>query len=160
AAEYKTLHAVGLTSVRHPGISGDDYRMLASMKERGRLTMRVSALLRPSGDLDAAGVIRTLESWKVRPDEGDERLRVAGVKLAVDGGFEGGYMRTAYAEPWGQGGTFRGLQTVPPERYIAIVRALNQAGWRVFTHAVGDAAIDQVLDGYEAANRDRSIADK
>ena len=159
-AEYKRLHAVGLTSVRHPGISGDAYRMLAAMKERGRLTMRVSALLRPAGGLDAVGVTRTLDDWGVRRDEGDERLRVAGVKLAVDGGFEGGYMRTAYAEPWGEGGRFRGLQTVPADRYTAVVRELNRTGWRVFTHAVGDAAIDQVLDAYEAANRDRSIVDR
>ena len=62
--EYKSLHAVGLTSVRHPGISGDDYRMLALMKERGRLTMRVSALLRPAGTLAAAAVARALEGWK------------------------------------------------------------------------------------------------
>ena len=62
-------------------------------------------------------------------------------------------MRTAYAEPWGESGGFRGLQTVPADRYTAVVRAINQAGWRVFTHAVGDAAIDQVLDAYEAANR-------
>jgi predicted amidohydrolase YtcJ len=159
-AEYKALHAVGLTSVRHPGISGDDYRMLALMKARGRLTMRVSALLRPAGNLDAAGVAPTLADWKLGPDEGDDRLRIGGVKLAVDGGFEGGYMRTAYAEPWGEGGRFRGLQTVPAERYTAVVRALNQAGWRVFTHAVGDAAIDQVLDAYEAANRDKPIGDR
>lgn len=157
-AEYKALHAVGLTSIRHPGISGDDYRMLALMKERGRLTMRVSALLRPLGDV--ASLTRTLEGWKLGPDGGDNRLRIGGVKLAIDGGFEGGYMRTAYAEPWGEGGMFRGLQTVPADRYTAVVRALNQAGWRVFTHAVGDAAIDQVLDAYEAANRDRSIVDK
>ena len=35
---------------------------------------------------------------------------------------------------------------------------LNEDGWRVTTHAVGDAAIDVVLGGYEAANAERSIA--
>ena len=35
--------------------------------------------------------------------------------------------------------------------------ALNLKRWRVATHAVGDAAIDLVLDAYEAANRERSI---
>ena len=34
---------------------------------------------------------------------------------------------------------------------------LNDGGWRVTTHAVGDAAINLVLDGYDAANSDRSI---
>jgi predicted amidohydrolase YtcJ len=100
---------------------------------------------------------RYLAGSGLGPDDGDEWLRVGGVKLAVDGGFEGGFMREPYAEPWGEGGTFRGLQTVPADRYTALVRAINRAGWRVATHAVGDAAIDQVLDAYEAADRDKSI---
>jgi len=40
------------------------------------------------------------------------------------------------------------------------VRELNRLGWRVATHAVGDAAIDQVLDAYTAANADQSIVGK
>lgn len=157
AAEYRTLHAAGLTSVRHPGISPDEYRVLQEMQKRGLLTMRVNALLRPDRDLDAPAVTAYLENARLRPDEGDEWLRIGGVKLAIDGGFEGGFMRDPYLEPWGEGGKYRGLQTVPAPRYTAIVRAINAAGWRVATHAVGDAAIDQVLDAYEAADRDRSI---
>ena len=34
---------------------------------------------------------------------------------------------------------------------------LNRRGWRVATHAVGDAAIDQVLAGYEAADAGEPI---
>ncbi len=37
---------------------------------------------------------------------------------------------------------------------------LNERGWRVATHAVGDAAIDLVLDAYEKANEDHSIVGK
>jgi predicted amidohydrolase YtcJ len=40
------------------------------------------------------------------------------------------------------------------------VKELNRLGWRIGTHAVGDAAIDEVLAGYEAANQDKSIADR
>ena len=80
------------------------------------------------------------------------------MKLGVDGGFEGGLMREPYEEPWGEDGTFHGLQTVPREPLISMVRTLHAAGWRVATHAVGDAAIDLVLDAYEAANGDAPIA--
>ena len=52
-ADYKKLHAVGLTTVRHPGISVEDYRLLQDMQQRGILTMRVNALLRPGGDAAA-----------------------------------------------------------------------------------------------------------
>ena len=154
-AEYKTLNEAGLTTVRHPGISIDDYRTLREMRTKGLLTMRVNALLRPA--VNAAALDATVGESGIRPDEGDEWLRAGGIKLAVDGGFEGGLMRDPYEEPWGDTGTFRGLQTVDTERYVAVVRAMNQRGWRVATHAVGDAAIDLVLNAYEKANADQSI---
>ena len=155
-AEYRKLHAVGLTAVRHPGDSVDNYRMRQEMQRRGILTMRVTQLLRPAGD--AAAVEQALSSSGLAPHDGDAMLQLGGVKLGVDGGFEGGYMREPYAEPYGEGGRFRGLQTVPQAAYTATVKALNRLGWRVFTHAVGDAAIDQVLAAYEAANAEKSIA--
>jgi predicted amidohydrolase YtcJ len=44
--------------------------------------------------------------------------------------------------------------------FTDVVKELNRLGWRVATHAVGDAAIDEVLAGYEAANAEKSIAGK
>lgn len=154
-AEYATLHAVGLTTVRHPGISVDDFRLLQEMQRRGLLTMRVNALLRPGGSPQALAT--ALDSSGLTPDAGDAWLRLGGVKLAVDGGFEGGLMREPYAEPWGEKGTFKGLQTQSTEAFEAAVLALNDRGWRVATHAVGDAAIDLVLNAYERANARKSI---
>ena len=155
AADYRRLHEVGLTTVRHPGISAGDYRMLEEMRQRGLLTMRVNALLRPAGD--RSEVAAALDGSGLGPNDGDSWLRVGGVKLAVDGGFEGGLMREPYEEPWGEHGTFRGLQTVDRDRFTAVVRLLNERGWRVATHAVGDAAMDLVLDAYHAAHREKAI---
>ncbi|WP_420438522.1 amidohydrolase [Candidatus Palauibacter sp.] len=47
-------------------------------------------------------------------------------------------------------------QAAPPDPWT-VLDALAREGWRVATHAVGDAAIDLVLDGYEAANADAPI---
>jgi predicted amidohydrolase YtcJ len=156
-AEYNKLHAAGLTAVRHPGGSIDDYRMRQEMAKRGVLSMRVTQLLGVDRGGEPAAVEQTVKSWGVGTNDGDALLRIGGIKLGVDGGFEGGFMREPYVEPYGEGGKFRGLQTVPPDRYTAIVKTLNRLDWRVFTHAVGDAAIDQVLAGYEAANAEKSI---
>jgi predicted amidohydrolase YtcJ len=158
--EYNTLHAAGLTAVRHPGGSIEEYRLRKEMQKRGVLTMRVTQLLGVDRTGDPAAIEQVVKGWGIRPDDGDAMLRVGGIKLGVDGGFEGGFMREPYEEPYGEGGRFRGLQTVPQERYTAIVRTVNRLDWRVFTHAVGDAAIDQVLAGYEAANADKSIVGK
>jgi len=157
-ADYKKLNEAGLTGIRHPGISIAEYRMLQDMQKRGQLTIRINALLRPA--TGGAGVDPALAASGIRQNEGDEFLRIGGIKLAVDGGFEGGLMRDLYEKPWDEGGTFRGLQTVDTERYIAAVRELNRQDWRVATHAVGDAAIDLVLNAYEKANAERSIVDR
>jgi len=157
-ADYDKLHAAGLTTVRHPGIPVDEYRLLEEMKRRGKLTMRINALLRPGGNADA--IEKALDASGLHQGDGDGRLRIGGIKLAVDGGFEGGLMRAPYEEPWGEHGTFRGLQTMEREAFIDAVRMLNRGGWRVATHAVGDAAIDLVLDAYERAHQDHSIADR
>jgi predicted amidohydrolase YtcJ len=154
-AEYNKLNAVGLTAVRHPGDSIDNYRMRKQMQRRGVLTMRVTQLLRLGGT--SAAIEQTLKSSGLSPEDGDALLRLGGMKMGVDGGFEGGFMREPYEEPYGEGGKFRGLQTTPPDRFNETVKLYNRLGWRVFTHAVGDAAIDEVLTGYEAANAEKSI---
>jgi len=157
-AEYNKLHAVGLTAVRHPGDSIENYRMRKEMERRGVLTMRVTQLLRPGGT--PAEIEQVLKSSGLSPADGDALLRLGGMKMAVDGGFEGGFMREPYEEPYGERGTFRGLQTMPQDRFTATAKLYNRLGWRVFTHAVGDAAIDEVLTGYEAANAEASIVGK
>ncbi len=156
--EYRKLNAVGLTSVRHPGAPIEQYRLLQEMEKRGLLTMRVNFLVGLFSARNADTVKKSIVSWNVQPDEGDAWLRIGGAKLLVDGGFEGGWMTEPYQEPYGKGGTYFGLQVVPQEPYTAVVKELNRMGWRVATHAVGDAAIDQVLAAYEAADKEKSIA--
>ncbi len=160
AEELRRLSAVGLTSIRYGSAGPDLYRSLGELERRGELGVRVSALLRVTPSTAPEELEHTIQAWGIGPDDGNDRLRVAGVKLGVDGGFEGGWMRDAYEEPWGKAGSYFGLQTFPTEAFVATVRELNRLGWRVGTHAVGDAAIDLVLDGYEQAHAEQSIAGK
>jgi predicted amidohydrolase YtcJ len=157
-ADYQKLHEAGLTTVRHPGVSIADYRLLQEIQKQGRLTMRLNVLMSSAITMD--GAAPPLLKSGITMGEGDEWLRVGGVKLAVDGGFEGGLMRQPYEEPWGEKGTFRGLQTIDTERFVQVVRAFNQQDWRVATHAVGDAALDLVLSAYEKAHAEQSIVSR
>jgi predicted amidohydrolase YtcJ len=148
-AEQKVLNSYGLTSVRIPGTSVAAYRQYQQIRDAGNATLRYSVLLR--------GTPAALQTEGVRQGEGDEWVKIWGIKMGVDGGFEGGLMTKAYAEPMGQNGTYFGLRTMPQATYNDAVIAWNRAGWRVATHAVGDAAIDQVLQGYEMANADKDL---
>ena len=154
--QYRALNRRGLTSVRHPGGSLEQYEMIRELRDEGRLTVRIEFLFRAprSGSLEE--LREAMAAWPP-PATGDEWLRVGGVKLGVDGGFEGGLMREPYEEPWGEGGTYHGLQTVARDEFRASVAELRRAGRRVATHAVGDSAIDLVLDAYRAADSVASI---
>jgi len=48
----------------------------------------------------------------------------------------------------------------PPDAYTDVVRELNRKGWHVITHRSADAALDEVLDAYAAADKDSSIRGK
>ncbi|MCY4400807.1 MAG: amidohydrolase [Gemmatimonadetes bacterium] len=153
------MSALGVTSLRIPGGSSEQFGVYRRLAEENRLPMRIEFLFRIRGTAPEE-VGATVESWGVPPDFSTGLLTVGGVKLGVDGGFEGGWMREPYEEPWGRGGTFHGLQTMPTDVFRGIVHELNALGWRVATHAVGDAAIDLVLDAYEEADARSSIRER
>ena len=153
------MSALGVTSLRIPGGSSEQFGVYRRLAEEDRLPMRIEFLFRVRGT-PPEEVRATVESWGVSPDLHTGLLTVGGVKLGVDGGFEGGWMREPYEEPWGRDGTFHGLQTTPTDVFQGTVHELNALGWRVATHAVGDAAIDLVLDAYEEADARSSIRER
>lgn len=158
----RKVNAYGITSVRIPGsYKGEFFQALDAIlaaRRAGALTLRYNILLPGSGVRDPARIREIIARSPLRQDEGDEWVRIGGVKLLVDGGFEGGHMSQPFSGEYGRGGTFYGLTVVAPRDYTAVVRAINDLGWRVATHAVGDAAIDEVLDAYEDADAEHPLA--
>jgi predicted amidohydrolase YtcJ len=158
----RTLNRYGITAVRIPGAYKGDlltaYGLMKEADHEGRLTLRYIVYL-PGFTLQSGDEARKLiAKWNVQQDEGDDWVRIGGVKLAIDGGFEGAHMIDPYAEPYGHGGTFHGITTVTPERLRDVVMTLDTLGWRPTVHAAGDAAVAEVLDSYERANVVKPIA--
>jgi predicted amidohydrolase YtcJ len=153
--QQRILNSYGLTSIRVPGISVGDYRKFQQLRDSGKATVRYSILLRPRNLADFRNSV--LDAG-LRQGEGDEWVRLWGVKIAVDGGFEGGFMTKPYQEPMGNGGKYFGLQTVDQPTFNTYVSTLNQLGWRAAVHAVGDAAVDEVLEGFERAHAEKDIS--
>lgn len=159
----RVLNSYGITSVRVIGGYKTDpvsaYRLFRQVADAGDLTVRYNVFLRNRNlTMPPEQYVRQLEEAGLRQDQGDEWVRIGGIKIGVDGGFEGGHMSEAYAEPWGDDGRYFGLITIPPEPFTDVIRRLNRSGWVVATHAAGDAAVQQVLDAYEVANAERPIA--
>ena len=163
-ATQKALNPYGITAVRIAGsYKGDMLRALQLWKEAAAanaLSLRYTVYMPGFEFRTPQQVDQAIARWDVNQDEGDDFVRIGGIKLIVDGGFEGGHISRPYQEPYGRSGTYSGLTVSPPDAYNAVVREINRKGWRAATHAVGDAAVDQVLTAYELANKDASIIGK
>jgi predicted amidohydrolase YtcJ len=160
----KAVAPYGMTALRIPGAYKGDmleaYHLMKQAEAEGKLTLRWTVYMPGFGLRSAEAARKAIESWNVSQGDGDDWVKVDGVKLIVDGGFEGGHLSKPYLEPYGQGGKFTGVIVSPPAAYTEVVRELNRGGWHVITHAVGDAALDEVLDAYAAADKDASIKGK
>ena len=152
--QQKILNSYGLTSIRVPGISVADYRKFQQLRDTGRATVRYSILIRPRNLADFKS---SVFDAGIKQDEGDDWVRMWGIKIAVDGGFEGGLMTKAYEGALGDGGKYFGLRTVDQATFNDYVTGLNRLGWRAAVHAVGDAGVDEVLEGLERANAEKDI---
>ncbi|MEB4615688.1 amidohydrolase [Leucobacter sp. M11] len=94
---------------------------------------------------------RTLD-WGLHTGFGDDRLRLGPVKIISDGSLIGtsAAMHECYC---GQPDN-TGVMQLSPEDLHEAVLAFHRAGWSIATHAIGDRAIDHVLDAFDAAQRE------
>jgi predicted amidohydrolase YtcJ len=152
-------NAQGLTSIVSAAVSPVTFRAHQAILARGEASLRVSAMFAPTGALNPSMSLDEWESFFSRigamSDFGNDWLSYSGVKLQIDGGMTLGtaLMRDGYPHDR----EFKGVAVIEPDRFKALVEIANRYGWRVGVHAVGDGAIDLVLDAYEAASATRPI---
>jgi predicted amidohydrolase YtcJ len=148
-----TLHREGITAVKDPSIAQPVWDAYVSLLNEGKLTEHICVLWYAGSTLASAQAALKAISAQPRPSQspGDGRLLSCGVKIFMDGS---GGARTAWMfEDWNKNSTDRdtgnaGYPSTEPEVYRRMVRLFHQAGIHVGTHAVGDRAIDWVVDTY------------
>lgn len=149
----KTHIARGLAHCARQGITsmvnmdGNRYlcELLAEMEAEGRLTARVTVPFHMKPHMDLAALERA--SAMARDFNGDW-VRSNFVKMFMDGVVDS---RTAYMLNDYPGTTARGEPLFPPDRFNDICADIDARGLGIAVHAIGDAAVRQTLDGYEAA---------
>ena len=147
------FNAEGMTAAKDPGIEPDRWDLYQEILHDQKSTVRIFALLYGGRTLDSArATLAHLESQPRPPQSlGDGMLLAGGVKLFMDGSGGG---RTAWVyDPWYKNGaeldgTNTGYPNIDPPVFREMVKLFHDAGIHVSTHAVGDRAIDWVVDTY------------
>lgn len=85
-----------------------------------------------------------MQSFGKQTGDGDEFLQAGPIKIFVDGGFTGPAAYTK--EPYRGEEEYRGKLSIEPGELSRIVRESHLAGWQLGIHAIGDAAIELVVD--------------
>lgn len=154
-ARDKEKVAAGLAHCARHGITsmvnmdGNRYTcvLLKEMEAEGRLTARVVVPFHMKPHMAIEELSRA--SAMAAEFQG-EWVRSGFVKMFMDGVVDS---RTAYMLNPYPGTDICGEPLFPPQRFNEICAEIDRRGLQIAVHAIGDGAVRQTIDGYEAARR-------
>jgi len=166
-AVHRQYLATGITSVIERGATLDGYRAYRALRDAQRLRVRATVTVRIPDPADAEAVERFIVGLPFRFGSGDDWLTAGPLKIVADGGILIGtsFMR----QPYGLGTAglyavtderYRGFLTLTPAQIAKALAIGHRHGWQMVVHVTGDAGVDTVLDGIEAAQRDAPAPDR
>ncbi len=153
----REFNAECMTGVKDPGIAEPTWEAYQDVSAAGDLTVRVFVLW-----CCGPWIIDRVASFtKPYESTADDHLIAGGVKLYLDGsgGARTGWLYDDWNKDFSdvdQGN--RGYPVEDPEEIRELIRTYHDAGLHVSVHAVGDRAIDWVVDSYAAALRANPIS--
>lgn len=147
AAALAHCAAHGITSMVN--MDGNRYTcvLLQEMADEGRLTARVKVPFHMKPHMDLSELSR---ASALHAEFDGEWVTSGFVKMFMDGVVDS---RTAYMLQDYPGTTERGEPLFGAERFKDICAEIDRRGLQIAVHAIGDGAVRQTIDGYEAAKR-------
>ena len=154
----RAFNAEGMTGVKDPEIYDPAWEAYRRVLANDELTVRVFTLWYGCRSVDEARELIAKQARMPRPYEADadDRLIPGGVKLYADGS---GGARTAWMyDDWNVDYTGvdkgnRGYPNIDPDTLREMIGMYHDAGLHIGTHAIGDRAIDLVVNSYADAIR-------
>jgi predicted amidohydrolase YtcJ len=152
----------GMTAAKDPGIGEARWDAYQRAHDAGNLSVRIFVLWSVGDTIDDAErlIERVGPFTKPRESTGDDVLISGGIKMLADGS---GGARTAWVyDEWNKNfkeidkGNY-GYPLVDPEIRRQQIKLFHDAGFHVSVHAIGDRAIDWIVDSYALALEENPI---
>ena len=135
------LLSFGITAAADMGTSLEDWQAMRRAGDEGRLKLRIMAY--------AAGIeaMEAIAGPKPTPWLYDDRLRLGGVKLYLDGalGSRGAWLKAPYTDDPDNSG----LPLLAPAQLRNLMSRAAMDGFQIAAHAIGDAANAELLSAIE-----------
>ena len=151
----REFNAEGMTGLKDPRIDAATWTAYQRVQREGRLTVRVFTLWDGGKSIAQAQAVIAKRAAMSKPWAAtDDQLISGGAKLFMDGS---GGARTAWVyDPWYKNGrdldgTNRGYPAINADTMRLMIRRYHDAGMHLSVHAIGDRAIDWVMDSYDQA---------
>jgi predicted amidohydrolase YtcJ len=139
-AALRHQSSLGITSSSDCGVSSQVLSVYRSLEAEGGLPARVNVM--PLRKIDGVPAPVPLPDRFV-----SDMLRVDTIKFLADGGLSGA---TAALSVEYRHAPHRGVLRFSNSELRELCRETHDAGWRIAAHAIGDVAIDQMLDIYSS----------
>ncbi len=142
------LSRYGITSIHNADGNLSQLALYAALEQTGDLTVRISFPLGITPDTTPDEIKAAALAM---PAHRSDLLRFEAAKFFMDGVLESltAYTLDDYPEHPGQ----RGHPYYPHEQFVELGALCDRLGMQIRVHAIGDAAVRQTLDGYEAIQR-------
>jgi predicted amidohydrolase YtcJ len=144
--------SLGITSVQNASGSENDLRLFQKLYENGELTLRYAAAFSVAEETSPDQLDR-FRFLKDSVGTANPWLRADAIKFMIDGVIEGhtGAMLAPYSDLPATDPLALGQLNFTIEGYQRLVKTLDANGFRLYTHAIGDLGVREVLNAYEKA---------
>ncbi|MCD6135629.1 amidohydrolase [Candidatus Bipolaricaulota bacterium] len=142
-AATKIAHRLGVTSIQDAQVDGRMLKAYRSLNQAGELNIRASLML-------TTDYLDELATLGLGAGFGDDMLQLGPIKVFSDGSIGAG--TAAISEPYLDNPRELGLLMWEKGDLERIVLKAHKSDIQLAVHAIGDRAIDLVLDCFERAN--------
>jgi predicted amidohydrolase YtcJ len=151
----------GITGVINATGDSHEFGLYEALRDRGELTVRMTTSMSNGvGSKHTVSDAEVADLEKLRAQYAGDWVRFGAVKFFADGVVEThtAAMLAPYANAVTPGE--KGTMLYTPDELKRDYQTLDKHGFQVMTHAVGDGAVREVLDAYEAVAKEDGPRDR
>ncbi len=145
--------SLGITSLQNASGSIEELELYEELLLQKKLIVRYGAAFSANSKTSQEDIDRFTALKKKFSN--NSLLRADAIKFILDGVIEShtAVMINDYSDAGEKGRTANGTFALPLEDYRRLTLAFDKAGFRLFTHAIGDQSVREALNAYEQCNK-------